>query len=520
MDDPKRRRLDSPSSQGFKLNSDQERVVEYILAGWWTMLYGGPGTGKSATIQAAIRRIVEQEGREDALLVCAPSAMAAKNLSDDGIPAATIHSCFGIKVPEDDDLPVASAKPDRSVTDRIRRAIWLVADEVSMIHWPLLSAVDITCRRARKGIMVQRFTDPDGPQSKEVIDALLVPFGGLVFVGCGDLFQLPPVPTAGKPETGVSFVLSEKFQTMAAERVTYEFLLRVNVRQERGDPLLRFITEMMETGSVSGELRSLLESRTLDGQPLPHDAIYICRRNDHREKHNAEMQERLEKKTPLAIIGQWPVFVAQDVPEPLPYDPKEDLIGTPGYAAHHNYLWISRQFRTQPSIRLLPGSRVRVARNISIKHGVVRGALGTVVSWRQHMLEKGKAPTGNPRDGEIIVTVKLDGRQGTTEIRSEPENYYRNKVLVAKRIGLPLIDGYASTVDSTQSCTFHGTKGVIKLDELDTSALGTAISRFRRLDQIFTVGKLPPYIRGVRPDIMSFLNNLRKRFDDLEKGKV
>ena len=523
MSDPKRRRK-SPA-QGFPLNSDQALVVEYIVAGYWTVLFGGPGTGKSATLQAAFRRIVDETGRNDAALVCAPSAMAAKNLCDDGIPAATIHSCFGIRVPEGDAPPVANLKPYKTIVSSIRAATWLFIDELSMVPWMLLKAIDDTCRRARAGMMVERISDPDAPP-KEVIDASQVPFGGLVLVASGDLFQLPPVPTPGLPESAMSFVLSKQFQLMASERGAYEFLLQVNVRQEKGDPLLRHVTEMMEAGCISDELRNLLDSRSLTGtgRPLPPDAIYITRTNKDKDEHNAKMRQELERKTPQATIDAWPTFVAQDTPPPPPFDPKEDVIFTQRYEAHQRYLDVAKQFRTPLSIRLLPGSRVRVARNIYgrdgvIRDGVVRGALGTVIAWRQNMFEKGKAPTGDCKDGELVVTVHLDGHPGFSDIKSDPEPFYRNKICVATRIGVPLVDGYASTVDSTQSCTFHDSRGLINLERMDTSALGTAISRFKRMDQVWTVGKLPRYVRPVRGEIMEFLTNLRKKFDDLKKEK-
>lgn len=67
-------------SQDTALNPSQQRAVDHILASPdLTVVHGPPGTGKTTTLVAAIRRLVE---RESTVLVTAPSNTAADLLTE------------------------------------------------------------------------------------------------------------------------------------------------------------------------------------------------------------------------------------------------------------------------------------------------------------------------------------------------------------------------------------------------------------------------------------------------------
>lgn len=67
-------------SQDAALNPSQQRAVDHILASPdFTVVHGPPGTGKTTTLVAAIRRLVE---RESTVLVTAPSNTAADLLTE------------------------------------------------------------------------------------------------------------------------------------------------------------------------------------------------------------------------------------------------------------------------------------------------------------------------------------------------------------------------------------------------------------------------------------------------------
>jgi len=73
----------------LQLNEDQRRVVRAALTHKVTVLTGGPGTGKTTTVQTIIRLL---EGYGHSYALAAPTGRAAKRLSEaTGRPARTIH---------------------------------------------------------------------------------------------------------------------------------------------------------------------------------------------------------------------------------------------------------------------------------------------------------------------------------------------------------------------------------------------------------------------------------------------
>ena len=74
---------------GVRLNADQRRAVKTALTSPVSVLTGGPGTGKTTTVQTIIRFL---EAAGAAYLLASPTGRAAKRLSEaTGRPAQTVH---------------------------------------------------------------------------------------------------------------------------------------------------------------------------------------------------------------------------------------------------------------------------------------------------------------------------------------------------------------------------------------------------------------------------------------------
>jgi exodeoxyribonuclease V alpha subunit len=74
---------------GVRLSGEQRHAVETALANKITVLTGGPGTGKTVTVQSIIKLL---EWRDMSYRLCAPTGRAAKRLSEaTGQPAETVH---------------------------------------------------------------------------------------------------------------------------------------------------------------------------------------------------------------------------------------------------------------------------------------------------------------------------------------------------------------------------------------------------------------------------------------------
>lgn len=159
-----------------KFSSGQRFGLKQMRKGSNVFLTGKAGSGKSTVIEAF---------KENAkgLVVLAPTGVAAVNVG-----GATVHSFFNLKPFYQNPLKlwekyvaeVAKEENERDedmqkVIDAVRKIKSMVFDEFGMLRADVLGCVDCICR-AVKGKVDE-------------------PFGGIQVIGCGDVFQLPPVLT-------------------------------------------------------------------------------------------------------------------------------------------------------------------------------------------------------------------------------------------------------------------------------------------------------------------------------------
>lgn len=105
---------------GFKFASKQEAAIYMALLNGISILTGGPGTGKTQTINSIIQCV--KHNKPDAVIhLFAPTGKASKRMSElTGMDAMTIHRGIGLGFEEDDDFKIVEGD-------------LLVVDEVSMM---------------------------------------------------------------------------------------------------------------------------------------------------------------------------------------------------------------------------------------------------------------------------------------------------------------------------------------------------------------------------------------------------
>eukprot|EP00435_Cladocopium_sp_Y103_P022987 s1345_g5.t1 len=143
-------------------------------------LHGGPGTGKSYTLNLIRKELFEdilgwKQGSEFQIVTL--QAVMANDLEGD-----TLHHAFGLNWQGAGDEKISGHK----LLELSAKAIewrWLIIDEISMVSAELLARVELRCRELVR----------DLSQSKYAKDSAMVrPFGGLNVILAGDLWQLPP----------------------------------------------------------------------------------------------------------------------------------------------------------------------------------------------------------------------------------------------------------------------------------------------------------------------------------------
>ncbi len=132
---------------GIVYEEKQRLAINSALSKGFMVLTGGPGTGKTTTLNAVIS-LYEQQGLK--VLICAPTGRAAKRISDlTGYEAKTIHRLLGVRAGIGDYVSFDHNENNPLDCDA------LIIDEMSMVDTllfeALLRALPIECKLVMVG---------------------------------------------------------------------------------------------------------------------------------------------------------------------------------------------------------------------------------------------------------------------------------------------------------------------------------------------------------------------------------
>lgn len=128
--------LEIEKSTGLELDDMQRMAVKKAVNSGVLILTGGPGTGKTTTINAMIH-FFESEGMD--ILLAAPTGRAAKRMSEaTGCAASTIHRLLELAyMPEGNDNRMHYGRNEENPLE----ADVIIIDEMSMVDLPLMNVL-------------------------------------------------------------------------------------------------------------------------------------------------------------------------------------------------------------------------------------------------------------------------------------------------------------------------------------------------------------------------------------------
>lgn len=133
-------------SENIQYEDLQRAAISACLTGSVFILTGGPGTGKTTTLNSVIKILKAQKKR---ILLCAPTGRAAKRMSDlTGEPARTIHRLLEVDFTAKGEL-----KFKRNETNPLPADV-VIADEMSMVDALLMCSLVRAIKPTSKFIMV------------------------------------------------------------------------------------------------------------------------------------------------------------------------------------------------------------------------------------------------------------------------------------------------------------------------------------------------------------------------------
>ena len=231
---------------------------------------GAAGTGKSFLLRRIILSL-KLKFSEDAVAICAPTGIAATNVS-----GVTIHSWSGVglaKGPVEDVIAKVMKSPQ--AVQRWRACKVLVIDEVSMLDNLLFEKLDAVGRHVRAT-----------PHAA---------FGGIQLVLTGDFFQLPPVNIG---RFGKKFTFQSNVWGACNMQVV---LLKTVVRQEGDQTFIRLLNEFRLGITTPASLAALAQCNTAQ-KPFLNDGVIPTRLYCTNAKVDDENRQRLESLPGKTIV--------------------------------------------------------------------------------------------------------------------------------------------------------------------------------------------------------------------------
>lgn len=421
---------------GVTLSRSQRVVMKAVSEGKSVFFTGAAGTGKSFLLSHIIK-----SAPKAGLFVTASTGLAAVN-----IRGTTIHAFAGVGL--GDGSPESLAKRVASnphASNRWREARVLIVDELSMIDGRLLDKVEYVARAVRKSAK---------------------PFGGIQLIFAGDFLQLPPVCKPGN----ACFAFQAKCWERCIPKVV---LLDSAFRQV--DPQFIEALNSLRLGRCNQAIVRVLAPcmrRKLDiSDGILPTMLYT--RKFAVEKENSIQLRKLP--------SQEEVYEACDTGRPK--GPLQALQRTcPG----------------QTTVTLKEGAQVMLLKNLSAANGLVNGARGVVIGFEGQV----DAEDAN-LDSEAWPSIKPDMKWPKVKfacgvVRVVTPRVWTVEVqgtLVAKRLQIPLMLGWALTVHKCQGMTLD--KVIVSLKGVfEAGQAYVALSRVRSLEGMRLVNFSPRLVRA------------------------
>nr|CAD7424250.1 unnamed protein product [Timema monikensis] len=394
-------------------------------------------TGSAGTGKSYLLRRIISALPPDVTTATASTGVAACHIG-----GVTLHSFAGIGTGEASVQRCIELASRTQVQQMWKKCRHLIIDEISMVDGDFFEKLDQVARAVR---------------------GCDRPFGGLQLILCGDFFQLAPVTQAGKK---TKFC----FQTPAWERCIQTSFELTRVHRQ-SDPVFIDILQNIRIGRVTPEIsKTLLDTST---HKIESAGILATRLCSHTKDANLINDNKLEK-----LPGASKVFTAVDSD---PYASKQ----------------LDQQTPVSAQLELKVGAQVMLMKNVNVTEGLVNGARGVVVSFK----ENGFPLVRFCSKQEVLIqpdkwTVKTSGGN------------------IMTRRQLPLRLAWAFSIHKSQGLTLDCTE--MSLSRVfEAGQAYVALSRAKSLASLRVLDFNPAQV-WANPDVLAFYRRLRRNIQAVQ----
>jgi ATP-dependent DNA helicase PIF1 len=320
----------------MELSSEQQNVIDKVLAGENVFMTGPGGTGKSYVIQ----KIVEMTNKYTK--VCAMTGVAAELLK---CSAKTIHSWSGMgRGTLDPERLLAKVMRNKQARNSIKKVEILIIDEVSMMSVKFFQLLEFVLRRVRK-------SDHH--------------FGGVTVLFSGDFYQLPPIGEKGSLENDNSRKFC--FQCELWNKIfPIQNVIQLTKFYRQKDPLFTKILMQIRKGVISRNTFQILSRKKEEFKhdPSTSPTIIYPRRNlvnNENKKHMDKLSTKSHMYTSQVAYKE-EFYLQKDLPQSL---------------INNEIKRLQTEMNGEKELELKIGSHVMCI--VNIESSLVNGSQGVVI---------------------------------------------------------------------------------------------------------------------------------------------
>jgi ATP-dependent DNA helicase PIF1 len=438
------------------LSPEQQYGLEQFKQGKNLFITGPGGTGKSVLIKHLLQHA---NAIETKIQVCALTGCAALLLNCN---ARTLHSWSGIKIAKGAKSDViASVFRNKRAIQNWRKTKILIIDEVSMMSEKILDIIEELARLTR---------------------ANSAPFGGIQVVFTGDFYQLPPVETAGEPNTA-AFCFESKQWSRIFEPDNH-IILQTIFRQT--DPIYREILNQIRVGKIDKDKIEILQ-KYVDREFIAEDhaGCSLPKLFPIRSKVdlvNATMFAKLkEPEHVFECIRKMDCKLWLEKETAIPQDILDKCAGLSAQEVEFEIQQLIQNTQCVQVLRLKKGAAVMCTVNLDMDQGICNGSQGVVIDIATDVL------------GQICPIVRFSN--GLT--KSMMVQYKQSDDFPAIAIGyIPLCLSWAMTIHKIQGASLKMAEIDVGSNIFEYGQTYVALSRIESLNGLYLSGFQPNKIKA------------------------
>jgi ATP-dependent DNA helicase PIF1 len=453
----------------MSLSVEQSYALNQFKLGKNIFVTGPGGTGKTKLIHHLVEYA---KSNSKNIQVCAMTGCAAILLN---CGARTIHSWSGIRTAKGShDTIINSILRNKNTVNAWRKIQILVVDEISMMSEKIFNVLNEIGKRTRKSIL---------------------PFGGIQLVFTGDFYQLPPVPTAGEPET--ERFCFESNHWFSAFPIENHIQLKTMFRQK--DPIYIDILLQIRNGELTKENKEILQKYVKrEYNPEQHNGCVLTKLFPVRNKadfvNNAQFSKIQEKEYNFQcdIKTNCYTFIENNKPISLELLTKTTTLSQNEIQYEIDNLINNTSCSQTLSLKI--GTAVMCTVNIDMESGICNGSQGIVT----HFIE-------NPKiSGDFIPVVKFSNGV----VKTIQKHYWQSDEYPTIAVGqFPLVLAWALTIHKIQGATMTMAEIDIGFSIFEYGQTYVALSRIQSLDGLYLSAFNPDRIR-TNPKVIEFYKNI------------